>query len=315
MRRIDNLIVLLLAAILFLIASTVAGARPVKAYRVAPPPNWAVRGEEPAGLAPAAPAGPVLRGDWISQHPAPDLGLQAQSAILVNPDSGQVMWGYDAYSRRAPASLTKMMTVLVALDHVSLDYPITVTPSAADYSPDWTVMGLLAGETLTVRELLYGIFLVSANDAAEALAQGIEPRDQFIAEMNAKASALGLRDTHFTNPTGLDDDGLYSTAYDLATIASVLVQRFPDVMAIAGSQSVNLVATDQHREYALYTLNKLLTWDYPGATGLKTGFTYNAGGCVAGSAQRGSVRLVAIVLNSDFFFTDATKLLDYGFSA
>jgi D-alanyl-D-alanine carboxypeptidase (penicillin-binding protein 5/6) len=257
---------------------------------------------------------PTIGGEWIADHPAPDLGLDAQSAILVDPDAGQVIWGYDAYSRRAPASLTKMMTVLVALDHVGLDHVITVTPEAAQSSPDWTVMGLSAGERLTVRELLYGIFLVSANDAAEALAQGIEPRGQFIDEMNAKAAAMGLHDTHFTNPTGLDQEGLYSTAYDLATIASALVQHYPDVMAIAGTTSVDLPASDAHKDYSLLTLNKLLLWGYPGATGLKTGFTYDAGGCVAGSAQQGSRRLVAIVLNSDVFFTDATKLLDYGFS-
>jgi D-alanyl-D-alanine carboxypeptidase (penicillin-binding protein 5/6) len=258
---------------------------------------------------------PAFRGDWIGAHPAPDLGLMAQSAILVDPDMGQVLWGYDAYSRRAPASLTKMMTVLVALDHVSLDHLLTVTPEAAQTSPDWTVMGLSAGEQLTVRELLYGIFLVSGNDAADTLATAIEPRDQFVAEMNAKAAALGLHDTHFTNPTGLDDDGLYSSAYDLAVIAAELWNRYPEVMAIAGASSVDLPANGLHKDFNLLTLNKLMLWGYPGANGLKTGFTWNAGGCVAGTAQRGNKRLISIVLNSEVFFTDSTKLLDYGFAA
>ena len=289
MRSIRSSLLVLLAAVLFTTANSVAGARPAKAVRLPVPHGWAVRGEEPLGRAAAGPAAPAFYGDWIGQHPAPDLGLMANSAILVDPDMGQVLWGYDAYSRRAPASLTKMMTVLVALDHVSIDHVIEVTPEAAQTSPDWTVMGLSPGEHLTVRELLYGIFLVSANDAAEALAQGIEPRDQFVADMNDKAAALGLHDTHFTNPTGLDQDGLYSTAYDLAVIASVLMERYPDVMAIANTGYIELPASDQHKDFQMLTLNKLLLWGYPGATGLKTGFTFDAGGCVAGTAQRGGI--------------------------
>ena len=301
------------AAALFAAANSNASARPATAVRLLPAHGWAVSGEEPTGRAPAPPSPPAFYGDWIAGHPAPDLGLQAGSAILVDPDMKQVLWGYDAYSRRAPASLTKMVTVLVALDHVSLDHLINVAPEAAETSPDWTVMGLSAGEQLSVRELLYGIFLVSANDAAEALARGIEPRDQFIADMNAKAAALGLHDTHFSNPTGLDQPGPYSTAYDLAVIASQLMERYPEVMAIANTGAVDLPANESHKDFQLLTLNKLLLWGYPGATGLKTGYTYDAGGCVAGTAQRGNRRLVAIVLGSDLFFTDATKLLDYGF--
>ena len=303
----------LLAAILFTTANTLATVRPAKAGRLMPRAAWAVRGEAPSSPA-AAPALPAFGGEWIASNPAPDLGLFAQSAILVDPDMRQVLWGYDAYSRRAPASLTKMMTVLVALDHVSLDHLLTVSPEAAQTSPEWTVMGVSAGEQLTVRELLYGIFLVSGNDAAETLATGIEPRDQFIAEMNAKAQALGLHDTNFTNPTGLDDYGLYSTAYDLAVIAAELWNRYPEVMAIAGTPSVDLPANGLHKDFNLLTLNKLMLWGYPGANGLKTGYTWSAGGCVAGTAQRGGKRLISIVLNSEVFFTDATLLLDYGFS-
>jgi D-alanyl-D-alanine carboxypeptidase (penicillin-binding protein 5/6) len=304
----------MLAAILFTTANVLATVRPAKAVRLAPIPGWAVKSEVAGGLA-TAPAPPAFRGDWIGAHPAPDLGLHAQSAILVDPDMGQVLWGYDAYSRRAPASLTKMMTVLVALDHVSLDHLLTVSPDAAQTSPDWTVMGVSAGEQLTVRELLYGIFLVSGNDAADTLATAIEPPDQFVAEMNAKAAALGLHDTHFTNPTGLDDDGLYSTAYDLAVIAAELWDRYPEVMAIAGTSSIDLPANGLHKDFNLLTLNKLMLWGYPGANGLKTGFTWNAGGCVAGTAQRASKRLISVVLNSDIFFTDSTLLLDYGFAS
>jgi D-alanyl-D-alanine carboxypeptidase len=304
----------MLAAIIFATANTLATVRPAKAVKLAPRPGWAIRGEVASHPA-AAVAPPAFKGDWIGAHPAPDLGLWAQSAILVDPDRGEVLVDFDARSRRAPASLTKLMTVLVALDHVSLDHVITVTPEEAWSSPDWTAMGLTAGEQLTVRELLYGIFLVSGNDAAEALAQGVEPRDQFIGEMNVKAAELGLHDTHFSNPSGLDQEGLYSSSYDMAVIASTLWNRHPEVMPIAATAAVDLPADGRHKDFQLLTLNKLLLWGYPGATGLKTGYTWDAGGCVAGTAQRGARRLVAIVMGSDVFFTDAAKLLDYGFSA
>ena len=314
MRGRENVALLLLAAVLFATVNTLATVRPAKAERLLARPAWAVKGETPSRPVPA-PTPPAFGGDWMASHPAPTLGLLAQSAIVVDPDMGQTLWANDASSRRAPASLTKMMTVLVALDHVSLDHLVTVSPEAADTSPYWTAMGVSPGEQLRVRELLYGIFLVSGNDAAETLATGIEPRDQFIAEMNAKAAALGLHDTHFTNPTGLDQDGLYSTAYDLAVIAAELWNRYPEVMAIASAGSIDLPANGLHKDFHLVTLNSLMLWGYPGANGLKTGYTWSAGGCLAGTAQRGGKRLISIVLNSAVLFTDATLLLDYGFSA
>ena len=164
-----------------------------------------------------------------------------------------------------------------------------------------------------MRALLYGLFLDSGNDAAETLARAIMPRPQFIAEMNTRAGMLGLRQTHFSNPTGLDDPRLRSSARDLAVTAAYLELHYPELAAIAATREKSIASSAQHAAYAPWNLNKLLA-TYPGADGLKTGFTDDAGGCVAASAVRGHRRLLAIVLHSDVFFTDAARLLDYGFS-
>jgi serine-type D-Ala-D-Ala carboxypeptidase (penicillin-binding protein 5/6) len=255
--------------------------------------------------------GAYYRTDFLAAHPSPDLGLHAQAAVLVDLDRRQVLWEHDSRSPRAPASLTKMMTAIVALDHASLDREVTVPAEATGVEPD--IMGLTAGEVVTVRDLLYGLFLDSGNDAAETLAQTLLPRARFIAEMNAKARAWGLQQTQFSNPSGLDAAGLASSPYDLAVIAGHLAVDHPELMEIAGTKEMPIAATDKHKAFDPYSLNKLL-WIYPGATGLKTGFTDDAGGCVVGTATRDGRHLVAVVMNSDIFFTDAGKLLDYGFA-
>lgn len=252
---------------------------------------------------------------WLLAHPAsalaPAPAVQAQSAVLVDLDRHQVLWERGPDAARAPASLTKMVTATVALDHASLDRVVTVPDGAANVEPD--LMGLAAGDRVSVRDLLFGLFLDSGNDAAEALAQGLVPRARFIAEMNARAAAWGLRGTHFTNPSGLDDEGLHSTAYDLAVVAGHLTRDYPALLEIAGTRDRSIPATSAHGPYAPHNLNKLL-WTYPGATGLKTGFTDDAGGCVAATATRNGRHLAVVVMNSNVFFSDAAALLDYGFS-
>jgi D-alanyl-D-alanine carboxypeptidase len=176
------------------------------------------------------------------------------------------------------------------------------------------MMGLSPGEVVTVRELLEGVFLVSGNDAAETLARAFTDRDHFIQLMNEKAAALGMRDCHFTNPTGLDDPGLRASAYDLAIAAVAIATRYPDVTAIAGQKNADLPATATHKDFSLATLIKLVSV-YPGATGLKSGYTDDAGYCLVGTATRGDRHLAVVLLHSDLSLTvDATRLLDYGFS-
>jgi D-alanyl-D-alanine carboxypeptidase len=291
---------LLLVIVLLTTAAAASAARQVA------PPNHKARLDTGA-VAPALAFGT----GWLAAHPSPALPLHAESAILVDVTAGQVLWEKDSDSPRAPASLTKMVTAMVAADHAGLDDQVTVPAAAGAVEPNR--MGLSVGEIVPVRALMYGLFLVSGNDAAETLAGAIIPRQRFLQEMNARARALGLTHTRFTNPTGLDDPGLRSSAHDLAVVAAYLVVHYPDLAAIAGSRQKSISAGAHHGPYSLYTLNKLLA-SYAGADGLKTGFTDDAGGCVAATAVRGDRRLAAIVMHSDVFFTDAARLLDYGFA-
>ena len=285
---------------------TVALARPQTAHAATRHRAVAAR-----TAAPKPPPWTPYSQRWVQAHGSPDLGLQAAAGIVVDVDSRQVLWESNAFAQRAPASLTKMVTAMVALDLASLDTLIPITPSMTDVIPD--SMGIVPGERVSVRDLLYGVFLDSGNDAAEALAQGIVSRPLFIGLMNAKVRSLGLRDTHFSNPTGLDDAGVRSTAYDLAMIAGYLSTHYPALMDVASTQDQYISATQNHKAYEPINLNKLL-YLYPGATGLKTGETDDAGGCLVGTVTRGSRHLVSVILGSDVFFGDSITALDYGFS-
>jgi D-alanyl-D-alanine carboxypeptidase (penicillin-binding protein 5/6) len=214
---------------------------------------------------------------------------------------------------RAPASLTKLITAMVAVDDAgSLDRVVVVSPAATQIIP--SVMGLSPGEHLTVRQLLAGLFLDSGNDAAEALAQGIVPRDRFIRQMNLKAGSIGLTASHFSNPSGLDAAGHVMSAHDLAHVAAYLDQYYPELATIAGTKDIAIPATADHKAFHPHNLNLLLS-RYPGATGLKTGLTDNAGGCMLGTAMRDGRHLIVVVLNATLHSTDdAIMLLNYGFS-
>src|SRR2546426_12080625 len=169
-------------------------------------------------LAPTAPPAPVIK---------------ARSAILVDLDSGKTLYQLDPHGRHAPASLTKIVTALVALDHLRLDQTVAVPASINQIPWDSTRMGLRAGERLTVRELLYGLFLNSGNDVAITLSDAAMPRATFVGLMNARAAGLGMADTHFVNPIGLDDPGHYTSAADLARASAELMRRFPAGAALA----------------------------------------------------------------------------------
>ena len=228
-------------------------------------------------------------------------------------DTGTTLFQLDPHGRHAPASLTKVVTALVALDDLRLDQLITVPASINQLPWDSTRMGLRVGERLTVRELLYGLFLNSGNDAAITLSEAVTPRSAFMARMNAKVAALGMADTHFVNPIGLDDPAHYSSAADLARAAVELTRRFPTVAAMASIASLTLPATSTHHAYALYNLNDLVR-KYPGATGLKTGWTGRAGGCLIATATREGQHLLVVVMGSPRVFEEAAALLDYGFA-
>jgi D-alanyl-D-alanine carboxypeptidase len=250
---------------------------------------------------------------WLAVHPQPDLPIRAQAAYLVDLDTRVVLWQRDPDASRAPASMTKLITAMVAVDDVgSLDRVVVVPKEATQVEP--SVMGLSAGERVTVRQLLAGLLLDSGNDAAEALASGIVPRDRFIRQMNQKAKSIGLTSSHFVNPSGFDAPGHGMSAHDLAHAAAYLDRYYPDLAAIAATKDIAITATAEHKAFYPHNMNRLL-WNYPGATGLKTGLTDAAGGCMLATVTRDGRHLVAVILNDTGRSTDdATVLLNYGFS-
>jgi len=250
---------------------------------------------------------------WLAINRQPSLPIHGKAAYLVDLDTRQVMWVRDPETARAPASLTKLMTAMVAVDDAgSLDRTVVVAKEATQVSP--SLMGVSAGERLSVRELIEGLFLDSGNDAAEALARGIVPRDRFMRQMNQKAKSIGLVASHFVTPSGLDASGHVMSAHDLAHVAAYLDQYYPALAAIAGTKAIAIQGTADHKAFYPRNLNPLL-WSYPGATGLKTGLTDDAGGCIVATATRGGRHLIAVVMNATgHSAADATMLLDYGFS-
>jgi serine-type D-Ala-D-Ala carboxypeptidase (penicillin-binding protein 5/6) len=289
-----------------------------QAHRVMakPPAAASVIPIDPRLLAPTAPpTPPPLPVDWLGQHGQPSLAVTSESAIVVDVDSREVIWARDEHARRPPASLTKIVTAMVAADLASsFDQQITVPAEATTLESDATFMGLSPGEVVAVRDLMYGMFLVSGNDAAETLARAFVPRERFVQLMNDKAAFLGMRDTQFTNPSGLDDPGMRATAYDLAIATEAIATRYPAIMAVAGARDQLLPRTPNHKAFFFHTFIKLVS-AYPGATGLKTGYTDDAGYCLVGTATRGDRHLLVVLMGGDLELTaDAAKLLDYGFS-
>ena len=237
--------------------------------------------------------------------PAQALGVSAQSAILMDGDQGQVLWEKNADKQSLIASTTKIMTGLVVLEHAALDE--TVTVDAAAVGIEGSSMYLKAGEELTVEDLLYGLMLSSGNDAAVALAIHVAGSpEEFAALMNEKAQELGLKNTHFANPNGLDSEENYATARSLGIMASAAMKN-DSFRTIVSSKSYNCP------EHYMTNHNKLL-WQYDGAVGVKTGFTKHAGRILVGSAERDGRRLVSVTINAPSDWSDHKQMLDYGFS-
>lgn len=261
---------------------------------------------------PLATAAPVHRAVVIPPIPVP--AIDAQEVAIFNLDSGRFLWQSNSRTAWAPASLTKIFTAMVAVDLMGLNTTVTVPTSIAELPADSTLMGLTPGERLTVRELMYGVFLNSGNDAAETLASAVTSRATFVADMNAKAARLGLRTTHFDNPTGLDAAGHYSSAYDLSLASAYLESHYGALVSIAATPSITLPATATHKSFNLVNLDKLL-WTYPGTYGLKTGWTDAALGCLITTSSRGGHRLLAVLLGAPAgtAYAQMPKVLDYGF--
>jgi D-alanyl-D-alanine carboxypeptidase (penicillin-binding protein 5/6) len=257
--------------------------------------------------------GPVYSAPAPAALPQPG----AKAAILVEYPSGRVLYQKESHARLAQASTTKIMTAVIAIEYGNLNDVVTIAPADVVRGSS---MGLKAGERQTLRNLLYGLMLPSGNDAAMAIARHLgtkvqlrfpaarrqEPVSYFILMMNTRALQLGLKDTHFVNPHGLDARGHYSSAYDLASLTwhAMKYKPFNEIVR----QPAAVVPG-----HSLRNINKMLE-EYPGAQGVKTGYTGRAGLCLVTSAARNGKQLISVVLNAPHWTADSTALLDYGFA-
>ncbi len=240
--------------------------------------------------------------------------VTADAAILINARTGQVLFEHHADQAMYPASTTKILTAILALE---LGQPeAVVTTSLNARTTEGTSLYLEVGETAVMDNLLHALLLRSANDAAVAIAEHLAGSvEAFAVLMNAKAAELGATDSHFVNPHGLHDPEHYTTARDLARIAAYAMGD-PRFRAIVATRRATMPWPGQEWDRTLDNLNELLV-TYPGATGVKTGYTTKAGQCLVASALRDETELIAVVLKAvgSNLWTDATALLDYGFTA
>lgn len=235
--------------------------------------------------------------------------LTARTWILYDAESGVVLASKDAETERAMASVTKIMTALVAIENADLDEPVRVSSRAAGIGE--AEIGLFADEVWTVRELLAAIMVRSANDAAIALAEHVGGSVKgFAAMMNEKAAELGLEHSRFVNPHGLDAEGHYSSAADLVVMAEAALDH-PYLAQLARTQLVTFRPTPEGANRKAQSTNKLLG-EYPGVIGLKTGFTSRAALVLVGATEVDGRRLISVVMGSHAHFDDTRELVDYG---
>jgi len=251
----------------------------------------------------------ILGGTTSAATPPPQIG--AEAAVLMVANNKEVLFGKKPNKVMYPASTTKIMTLITALENGNLNSIVTVSPNAAVC--EGSSLELKAGEKLSIQNAMYGMMLVSGNDSAEAIAEHVAGSiPLFVNMMNANAVKVGARSTHFSNPHGLPDpDNHYTTAYDLALITTYAMQNI-NFAKIVSTREYNVRFMDGKITHVKNT-NKLLQV-YPGANGGKTGYTDAAGECLVATAKRGNVQLIAVILNSETRWDDATKLLDFGFT-
>lgn len=255
--------------------------------------------------------------NWGSFSPPP---VAARSAVLMNATTGEILFAKEPHLRLPPASTTKVLTALLAMERLNPDSQVFVSPQAASAPP--SRVGLRAGNAASAQDLLYGLLLKSGNDAAETLAEAAGGSIYgFASLMNAKAWQIGAHDSHFMNPHGLPDEDHYSTAYDLAIIFRYAM-NYPMFADIVRTRSATLRIESGQGPYGDSRLvpvlnhNRLLA-SYEGARGGKTGFTLKARRCFVGEVDRGGTRLIVSILNSPnsgTLWQDARTLLDYGFT-
>ena len=239
--------------------------------------------------------------------------ISAAAAVVMDEVCGAVLYELNGEMPRPPASLTKIATALVAEENSDLDELVNISVSGPEFSleTDSTVMGLEPGQTLTMRDLLYGLLLPSGNDAAIQIAEYVGGSvNRFVRMMNAKAVELGLENTHFANPHGLDDPALYTSAYDMAILGRELLHR-PELAAIVKAP----VYQPDWDGPAVANINQLLGF-YPGTLGVKTGYTPEAGQTIVAAAEQGGRRIIVSILGDQFdVYKDVSELLNWAFQS
>ena len=260
-----------------------------------------------------------------------DLSLSCSSDILIDAESGRVLYGHQENKKIYPASLTKLLTALTALDLGDLD-DILIVDEKTPYEVDGSHIALEPKEELSLYDLLHGLLIASGNDAADVIAKNYSSYEgEFLELMNEKARELGALNSNFVNPHGLHDDNHYTTAYDLSIIAKEAYDK-EIIKEIIGKNKYTIDITNIKKEARhLISTNKLLvgtgygnqiiinnSWvnmKYEGATGMKTGYTPKAGSCLIGSAERDGISLITVVIKGSTteVYTDTHKLLNYGF--
>ncbi len=248
---------------------------------------------------------------------ADELTLDAPSALLMEKQTGTVLFAKDEHTPREPASVTKVMTLLLtmeAVDSGALSYDDLITGSAHAASMGGSQIWLKEGEQMRAEDLIKAVCVVSGNDAAVALGEHLAGSEEaFVARMNERAKELGMNDTHFVNCTGLPAEGHVTSAYDIALMSRELVLHHPDIRRFTTIWMDSL----RDGQSMLVNTNKLVRF-YPGATGLKTGSTSTAKYCISATAEKDGMELIAVILGgstSDKRFADAKALLNYGFAS
>ena len=245
-----------------------------------------------------------------------NLNLQSGSAILIEQKSGQILYGYNVHEQLRPASVTKIMSILLVMEQIELgklDYETKVSCSKNAAGMGGSQIWLDTSETLSVHEMLKAICVVSANDCVMAMAEHIAGTEEgFVKLMNTKAQELGMKDTTFKNCHGIDEDGHITSAYDIALMSRELLNKYPEIT------KYTTIYMDSLRDgkSSLVNTNKLIR-TYNGCTGLKTGSTSQALYNLSVSATRDDLSLIAVIMKgptSNIRFDEAKKLLDYGFN-
>ncbi|MCX6810885.1 MAG: D-alanyl-D-alanine carboxypeptidase [Candidatus Berkelbacteria bacterium] len=264
---------------------------------------------------------PEILSSPVAKQNSPKPNILTKEYVLIDGETGKLLISKNPDTNVPIASTTKIMTAVVALENYKLDDVVTVSLKATQQIP--TVVNLRSGEKITVSELLHCLLIKSGNDSAYAIGAFMDKTEDtnyqlFVDRMNSKAKELGMDDTHYLDPAGLSDDG-YSSAADLATVTRYALQN-PTFREIVDTQ--NYVATNTTKTifHQLENSNRLVTtYQYPGAIGVKTGFTDAASHCLVGAAKRNGHTLIAVILgtysNSNSSSADeARKLLDWGFA-